>query len=58
MLGPPPALQRQVPDPERFDAGGAVTLAVAVLAVASAFYLPPALLDLVRAAARVVETGR
>jgi hydrogenase-4 component F len=54
----PPSSQRPAPDPEQFDAGSAVTLAAAVLAVVSAFYLPQGLLDLVHAAARVVESGR
>jgi hypothetical protein len=39
------------------DAGTATTLLAALLAVISAFYLPPFLLDLVHAAARVVEAG-
>jgi hydrogenase-4 component F len=46
--GPPP-------DPERIDAGAVATLFAAAVAVASAFYLPPGLLDLIRAAVRVVE---
>ena len=58
MLGAQPPPQRQAPDPERFDAGNAVTLAAAVLAVVSAFYLPQGLLDLIHAAVQVVEGGR
>ena len=58
VLGAQPPAQGQAPDPEQFDAGNAVTLAAAVLAVVSAFYLPQGLLDLVHAAVRVVESGR
>jgi len=58
VLGAQPAAQRPAPDPEQFDAGSAVTLTAAVLAVVSAFYLPQGLLDLVHAAVRVVESGR
>jgi hydrogenase-4 component F len=43
------------PEPERLDFGTATTLVAAALAVISAFYLPAGLLDLVHAAARVVE---
>jgi hydrogenase-4 component F len=58
VLGPEPAsATRRKPDPERLDAGTATTLLAALLAVISAFYLPPFLLDLVHAAARVVEAG-
>jgi len=49
---------RNAPDPERFDAATATTIVVATLAVVSAFYLPDGLLDLIHAAARVVEGGR
>jgi hydrogenase-4 component F len=58
VLGAQPAVKGQAADPEEFDAGSAVTLAAAVLAVGSAFYLPQGLLDLVHAAVRVVEGGR
>ncbi len=58
VLGAQPPAQGQAPDPEQFDPGSAVTLAAAVLAVVSAFYLPQGLLELVHAAARVVEGGR
>jgi hydrogenase-4 component F len=59
VLGPEPqSATRRRPDPERLDAGTATTLLAAVLAVMSAFYLPPGLLDLVHAAVRVVEGGR
>jgi hydrogenase-4 component F len=59
VLGAQPVVaQCPAPDPERFDAGGAVTLAAGVLAVVSAFYLPRGLLDLVHAAVRVVESGQ
>ena len=58
VLGPEPeSATRQRPDPERLDAGTATTLVAAVLAVISAFYLPPGLLDLIHAAVRVVESG-
>jgi len=55
VLGAQPTAPRPAPDPEQFDAGGAVTLAAAALAVVSAFYLPRGLLDLIHAAVRVVE---
>jgi hydrogenase-4 component F len=58
VLGDQPATERRPPEPERPDAGAAVTLVAAVLAVGSAFYLPQGLLDLVLAAVRVVESGR
>jgi len=58
VLGPQPTGPRAAPDPERLDAGTAVTLAAAVLAVGSAFYLPPGLLALVHAAVGVVERGQ
>jgi hydrogenase-4 component F len=58
VLGAQPAVKGQAADPEEFDAGSAVTLAAAVLAVGSAFYLPQGLLELVHAAVRVVEGGR
>jgi hypothetical protein len=47
-----------MPDAERFDAAAATTFVAAILAVASAFYLPQGLLDLIHAAVRVVEGGR
>ena len=58
VLGAQPMAARAGPDPERFDLGGAVMILAAVLAVGSAFYLPQGLLDLIQAAARVVEPGR
>jgi hydrogenase-4 component F len=58
VLGAQLVAQRHAPDPELLDVGGAVAVVAAVLAVGSAFYLPPGLLDLVHAAARVVEVGR
>ena len=57
VLGGQPAAQWPVPDPEQLDVGGAVTVLAAVLAVGSAFYLPQGLLDLIHAAARLVEVG-
>jgi hydrogenase-4 component F len=57
VLGPQPTGRRAAPDPERLDAGTAVTLVAGVLAVGSAFYLPRGLLELVHAAARVAEGG-
>jgi hydrogenase-4 component F len=58
VLGPPrdPA-DRRVPQPERFDLGMATATVAAALAMVSAFYLPPALMSLVRAAADVVWRG-
>jgi hydrogenase-4 component F len=58
VLGAQPAAKHQAPDPEQPDAGEAVTLVAAVLAVVSSFYLPQGLLDLVHAAVRVVEGGQ
>jgi hydrogenase-4 component F len=58
VLGAQPATQGPLSEPERFDVGSAVTLGAAALAVGSAFYLPPAMLDLIHAAVRVVEGGR
>jgi hydrogenase-4 component F len=58
VLGTQAPAQRLPPDPEQADVGGAVTLVAAVLAVISAFYLPQGLLELIHAAARVVEGGR
>jgi hydrogenase-4 component F len=59
VLGPDPdwTTQRK-PDPERVDAGTATTLLAAVIAVASSFYLPQSLLDLIHAAVSVVEGGQ
>ncbi len=57
VLGPQPE-RPLLAEPERLDAGSVVTLAAAILAVLSAFYLPPWLLDLLWAAVAVVETGR
>jgi hydrogenase-4 component F len=58
VLGPPrdPA-DRRVPQPERFDVGMATTIVAAVLAVVSAFYLPPPLMALIDAATDVVWGG-
>lgn len=58
VLGPArdPA-DRRVPQPERFDLGMATATVAAALAMVSAFYLPPALMSLVRAAADVVWRG-
>jgi hydrogenase-4 component F len=58
VLGEQPEHPARIPDPERFDAGTLTTLLAAILAVASAFYLPQGLLDLIHAATRVVEGGR
>jgi hydrogenase-4 component F len=57
VLGPQPE-RPSAAEAERLDAGSAVTLVSAILAVVSAFYLPPWLLELLRAAVLVVETGR
>jgi hydrogenase-4 component F len=55
VLGPrrDPA-DRRVPQPERFDVGTATAIVAAVIAVGSAFYLPPSLMALIRAATGVV----
>jgi hydrogenase-4 component F len=58
LLGAQPTAPRQAPDPEQLDVGGVVTLVAATLAIGSAFYLPQGLLDLIRAAVRVVEVGQ
>ena len=58
VLGEQPAAPARVTDAERFDPGSATTIVAAILAVASAFYLPPGLLDLIHAAVRVVEGGQ
>jgi hydrogenase-4 component F len=58
VLGEQPRLPVRTPDVERLDAGTAVTLVAAILAVMSAFYLPDGLLDLIHAAVRVVEGGQ
>jgi hydrogenase-4 component F len=58
VLGEQPAVPARASDAERFDAGMATTLLAATLAVVSAFYLPPGLLDLIHAAVRVVEGGQ
>jgi hydrogenase-4 component F len=58
VLGPPrDPSERRVPLPERFDLGMATALAAAILAVVSAFYLPPTLMALIRAATHVVWRG-
>jgi hydrogenase-4 component F len=58
VLGPPrhPA-DRRVPLPERFDLSMATTIVAAILAMASAFYLPGPLEALIRAATQVVWGG-
>jgi hydrogenase-4 component F len=58
VLGEQPQERERVPMAEAFDAGSATTLLAAGLAVVSAFYLPPRLLDLIHAAVRVVEGAR
>lgn len=58
VLGEQPGEGRAAASPEQVDFGSVVTLMAAVLAVVSAFYLPQGLLELVRAAASVVEGGR
>jgi hypothetical protein len=57
VLGAEPVVQRPLADPEQWDVGATVTIVAAVLAVGSAFYLPQGLLELIHAAARVVEVG-
>jgi hydrogenase-4 component F len=54
VLGPQPDLPANVPDPEAFDLGMGTTVAAAVVAVVSAFYLPGPLLALIHAATQVV----
>jgi hydrogenase-4 component F len=54
-LGPDKATAGRSVLPERIDLAMGTTLAAAILAVVSAFYLPEALLALVHAAVRVVE---
>jgi len=55
VLGPRrDSADRRVPLPERLDLATATAMVATLLAVASAFYLPPALLALIRAAAGVV----
>ena len=56
-LGPQPVRTEHAPDPETLDLGACVMLATAVLAVASAFYLPSPLMSLIHAATRVVWEG-
>ncbi len=58
VLGPPrdPG-DRRVPLPERFDLGMGTAVVAAILAIVSAFYLPPALTSLIRAATEVVWRG-
>jgi hydrogenase-4 component F len=58
VLGPPrDPRDRRVPLPERFDLGLGTAIAAAIIAAISAFYLPPSLLALIHAAARVVSGG-
>jgi hydrogenase-4 component F len=58
VLGPPRDLgDRRVPLPERFDAGMIITIATAIVAIVSAFYLPAWMLALIHAATRVVSGG-
>ena len=58
VLGPPrdPA-DRRVPLAERFDLGMGTAVVAAILAIVSTFYLPPALMSLIRAATEVVWRG-
>jgi hydrogenase-4 component F len=58
VIGPPrdPA-DRRKPLPERFDVGMATTVVAALVAIASAFYLPGPLIALIRAATQVVWGG-
>lgn len=58
VLGEQPAAPARPVDVEKMDFGSLTMLLAAVLAVGSAFYLPPGLLELIHAAARVVEGGR
>jgi hydrogenase-4 component F len=58
VLGDPPPAPVRVPDVEGFDPGSATTILAATLAVGSAFYLPPGLLDLIHAAARVLDLAQ
>lgn len=55
VLGPPrdPA-DRRKPPPERLDLGMGTTIAAAVVAIVSAFYLPAPLMALIRSATAVV----
>ncbi len=54
VLGPRPAPERREPEPEVLDLAMGSTIAVALLAAASAFYLPGPLMALIRAAVDVV----
>jgi hypothetical protein len=54
-LGPPAEAGARAVLPERLDLALGTTVVAAAVAVASAFYLPAGLLQLVRAAVRVVE---
>ncbi len=56
VLGPQPAAPARS-EPEGLDVGMVTTLLAGGLAVLSAFYLPEPLLELIRAAVRVVEGG-
>jgi hydrogenase-4 component F len=55
VLGEQPDATASPPDPERFDAAMATAILAAVVAVVSAFYLPPGLLALIHGAVGVVE---
>jgi hypothetical protein len=58
VLGPPrDPSDRRVPLPERFDLATVTTVVAAAIAVVSAFYLPPPLMALIRAATQVVRGG-
>ena len=58
VLGPPrDPKDRRLPQPERLDVSLATAIGAAIVAIGSAFYLPPSMLALVRAAARVVWGG-
>jgi len=55
VLGPQSNRRATLPAPETFDFGMGVALVAALIAIASTFYLPAPLLELIRAAARVVS---
>ena len=56
-LGPQPAGDATLAEPETLDFGMAVMLAAGLAAVLSAFYLPAPLLALIRSATRIVWEG-
>ena len=58
VLGPPrDPTDRRVPLSERFDLSMATAIVAAILAIASAFYLPASMLALIQAATQVVWGG-